>query len=260
MDLKLTGKVVVVTGGSKGIGEAISRGLAAEGAIPVIATRSHQATEQLLSELKSLGKSCLGIIGDLQQEGQCERVISKTIDQFGRIDGIVNNAGMNDGAGLTSGPAAFRASIKLNLFHYYDLVHFALPYLKETQGSIVNISSKVALTGQGNTSGYAAAKGAQLALTREWAADLLPFRIRVNAILPAEVMTPLYRTWLQNSFADPAAQEAQIVAKIPLENRMTTAAEIANMAVFLLSDASAHTTGQFMIVDGGYVHLDRSLT
>ena len=89
---------------------------------------------------------------------------------------------------------------------------------------------------------------------------LLPFGIRVNAILPAEVMTPLYRNWLDNSFEDPIAQEAKIVAKIPLENRMTKASEIADMALFLLSEVSGHTTGQFMIVDGGYVHLDRSLS
>ncbi len=260
MNLQLKEKVIIVTGGSKGIGEAITRGLTSEGAIPVIATRSQEATHKLMSELRDLGQMGHAVIGDLQEVEQCEKVIRETIERYGRIDGIVNNAGMNDGASLESGPQAFRASIKLNLFHYYDLVHYALPYLKESKGSIVNISSKVALTGQGNTSGYAAAKAAQLGLTREWAADLLPFGIRVNAVLPAEVMTPLYRNWLDSSFADPAAQEAKIIAKIPLGKRMTTAREIANMVVFLLSDVSAHTTGQFMIVDGGYVHLDRSLT
>ncbi len=146
------------------------------------------------------------------------------------------------------------------MFHYFDLVHYALPYLKESKGSIINISSKVALTGQGNTSGYAASKGAQLGLTREWAAALLPYSIRVNAILPAEVMTPLYRKWLDNSFDDPEAKEKEIISKIPFENRMTTSDEIAALAVFLLSDKSGHTTGQFLFADGGYVHLDRSLT
>ena len=260
MDLKLKDKVFIVTGGSKGIGESISRGLVREGAIPVIATRSKDITNQLVDSILAEGNKALAVIGDLQNDGQCQKVIAEAVDHFGRIDGIVNNAGMNDGASLDKGPEAFRASIKLNLFHYFDLVHFALPYLKESKGNIVNISSKVALTGQGNTSGYAAAKGAQLGLTREWAADLLPFGIRVNAILPAEVMTPLYRNWLDTSFEDPAAQEAKIVAKIPLENRMTKASEIADMTLFLLSEVSGHTTGQFMIVDGGYVHLDRSLS
>lgn len=259
MDLHLKDKVYIVTGGSKGIGEAISRAIAAEGGIVVIASRSEKETEKLVQELKEQNIKCHGVLGDLQATDQCKRVVSETIEIFGRLDGIVNNAGLNDGASLEAGPEAFRRSLEINLHHYYDLVHFALPYLKDSQGAIVNISSKVALTGQGGTSGYAAAKGAQLGLTREWAAELLPFSIRVNAILPAEVMTPLYRKWL-DTFPDPAAKEAKIITKIPLEKRMTTSEEIAAMAVFLLSDVSSHTTGQFMIPDGGYVHLDRSLT
>jgi L-fucose dehydrogenase len=132
--------------------------------------------------------------------------------------------------------------------------------LKAAQGAIVNISSKVALTGQGGTSAYAAAKGAQLALTREWAAELLPFNIRVNSVLPAEVLTPLYEKWL-GTREDPAAALQSITAKIPLGRRMTEAAEIAAMTVFLLSSKqSGHTTAQHMVVDGGYTHLDRALT
>lgn len=259
MNLNLNGKVFIVSGGSKGIGEAITRAIAAEGGTPVIATRSSGVTEALVDEIKRGGGDAFYVLGDLQKTENCKRAVDETAARYGRLDGIVNNAGVNDGANLEKGPEAFRASIALNLFHYFDLVHFALPYLKKSNGAIVNISSKVALTGQGQTSGYAAAKGAQLALTREWAAALLPWSIRVNAIVPAEVMTPLYRKWLDTSFGDPAAKEKEIVSKIPLEKRMTTAEEIAAMAVFLLSDKSAHTTGQFMVVDGGYVHLDRSL-
>ncbi|MDX2303227.1 MAG: SDR family oxidoreductase [Microscillaceae bacterium] len=260
MDLHLKGKVFIISGGSKGIGEGVTRAIADEGGIPVIATRSVEATEKLFEALQEKGQESFFVIGDLQDTHICQRVIEKTAEKYGRIDGIVNNAGVNDGAGLERGPEAFRNSLNLNLFHYYDLVHFALPYLKESRGSIVNISSKVAITGQGKTSGYAAAKGAQLALTREWAAELLPYSIRVNAVLPAEVMTPLYRNWLDNSFSNPLAKEKEIISKIPLEKRMTTAEEIAAMTVFLLSDQSSHTTGQWIIVDGGYVHLDRSLT
>ncbi len=261
MDLNLKNKVYIVSGGSKGIGEGITRAIVAEGGHVMIATRSTGAvTEALISELQSNEIKVQAVYGDLQEISNCQNAISETIKQFGRIDGIVNNAGMNDGAGLEAGPAAFRKSIQINLYHYYDLVHFALPYLKESKGAIVNVSSKVALTGQGNTSGYAAAKGAQLALTREWAAELLPYSIRVNAVLPAEVMTPLYRKWLDNSFEDPGSKEKEIISKIPFENRMTTKEEMASMVVFLLSDKSSHTTGQFMSVDGGYTHLDRSLT
>lgn len=261
MDLHLQDKVYLVTGGSKGIGAAISRAIAQEGAVPVIATRSGGGvTEAFVAELREQGQRADYIISDLSEPENCRQAIAYTVEHWGRLDGIVNNAGANDGAGLTAGPAAFRASLQQNLYHYYDLVHFGLPHLQATKGTIVNIASKVALTGQGGTSGYAAAKAAQLGLTREWAAELLPYSIRVNAVLPAEVMTPLYRRWLDATFDDPAAKEAEIVAKIPLEHRMTTDAEIADMVVFLLSDRSAHTTGQWLVVDGGYVHLDRSLT
>ncbi|MDH3649028.1 MAG: SDR family oxidoreductase, partial [Saprospiraceae bacterium] len=229
MNLNLAEKVVIVTGGSKGIGEAITRTLVMEGAIPVVATRSEQATVSLTRELESEGLTLHSVLGDLEDAEFCRSVVFSAITRFGRIDGIVNNAGINDGVGLEDGPDAFRQSIRRNLNHYYDLVHFALPHLKISKGSIVNISSKVAVTGQGRTSGYAAAKGAQLALTREWAAALLPYSIRVNAILPAEVMTPLYRRWLDSTFQDPAGKEEEIRAKIPLEKRMTTAQEIASM-------------------------------
>jgi L-fucose dehydrogenase len=131
--------------------------------------------------------------------------------------------------------------------------------LKKSSGSILNISSKVALTGQGNTSAYAAAKGAQLALTREWAAELLPFGVRVNCILPAEVMTPLYKHWL-DAREDPIKALQEITDRIPLGKRMTYGYEIAAVAVFLLSaKQSSHTTAQHLVVDGGYTHLDRAL-
>lgn len=260
MDLGLKEKVVIVTGGAKGIGEAITLSLAEEGAIPVIVGRSPLEGNNLVQVLLKHGKKAHQIVVELSDPKNCEKVIKETIETFGKIDGLVNNAGVNDGVGLESGsPEKFMASLQLNLSHYYNLVYYALPYLKESKGSIVNISSKTALVGQGNTSGYAAAKGAQLALTREWAAELLPYSIRVNAVVPADVMTPLYKTWLQ-SFDNPQEKLDKIVSKIPLGRRMTEAKEIADMVTFLLSDRSAHTTGQHLIVDGGYVHLDRALT
>ena len=261
MDLHLKDKVIIVTGGSKGIGEAITRTLAEEGAIPVVASRSLKTSEALVKELREAGLRCDFLRSELGAPGASRKVIESTVHRYGSIDGLVNNAGRNDGIGLQHGnPQAFEKSLQSNLLHYYELAHFALPHLIESRGVIINISSKVAFTGQGGTSAYAAAKGAQLALTREWAAELLPYGIRVNAILPAEVMTPLYRSWLDNTFDDPAAKEEEIRRKIPLGHRMTEAREIAAMTAFLISDQSAHTTGQFLVVDGGYVHLDRALT
>ncbi|MCH7410766.1 SDR family oxidoreductase [Belliella sp. DSM 111904] len=260
MDLGLKDKVYIVTGGSEGIGGGISEAIALEGGIPIIASWSRETTTNFVSKLKDQGLQADYILGDLQDTLYCKEAIDFTYQKYGRLDGIINNAGSNDGASLEKGPEAFRKSLMLNLNHYFDLVHFALPYLKESQGNILNISSKVALTGQGGTSGYAAAKGAHLALTREWALELAPFGIRVNAIIPAEVMTPYYKKWLNVTFDNPEEKEKQISSKVPFGSRMTKIEEIASLAVFLISSKSNHTTGQFLHADGGYVHLDRAIT
>ena len=160
---------------------------------------------------------------------------------------------------LDAGREAFIGSLERNLIHYYVMAHYTVPHLKTSRGAIVNISSKTAITGQGNTSGYCASKGAQLALTREWAAALRDDGVRVNAVIPAEVMTPLYERWI-SSFDEPEKKLAAITDKIPLGKRMTTTEEIAAMVVFLLSAQSSHTTGQWVFVDGGYTHLDRALS
>jgi NAD(P)-dependent dehydrogenase (short-subunit alcohol dehydrogenase family) len=256
VDLQIKDKVVVVTGGAKGIGAAIVRALSAEGAIPVIVDRDVEAGNQIHLEIP---RSQL-IIADLLPTESCYAAIQKTIEKHGRLDALVNNAGINDKIGLEHGsPEHFVESLGRNLLHYYNLAHYALPHLKKSRGSVVNIASKTALTGQGGTSGYVASKGAILALTREWAAELLDYGIRVNAVIPAEVMTPLYRDWL-NTFPDPEEKLRSVVSKIPFEKRMTTPEEIAAMVVFLLSSRASHMTGQHIFVDGGYVHLDRALT
>jgi len=260
MDLHLQNKIVLITGGAKGIGLAIVRECAGEGAIPVIADKDTVAAAALQNELRHSSAQCEFIPTELTSPQACKSAVDFTLQKFNRLDALVNNAGINDGIGLASGsPEKFVASLERNLLHIYNLTHYAIPALKKSRGAIVNISSKTAVTGQGNTSGYVAAKAAILGLTREWAVELLPDGIRVNSVLPAEVMTPLYESWLAK-FPDPNETRARIEAKIPLGHRMTTAEEIAATVVFLLSEKSSHTTGQHLFVDGGYVHLDRSLS
>lgn len=260
MDLQIKDKVVLVTGGAKGIGEAISKVCAQEGAIPVVLDRDATACEQLQDTFQSHGWQATIIRADLSAANHCKDVIQQTVSKLGRIDALINNAGINDKVGLEDGsPEEFVSSLGRNLLHYYNMAHYSLPHLKHSQGVIVNISSKTALTGQGGTSGYVASKAAILGMTREWAAELLPYGIRVNAVIPAEVMTPLYQSWL-NTFPSPEEKLKGIVAKIPLNKRMTTPGEIADMVTFLISPRAGHITGQHLFVDGGYVHLDRALT
>lgn len=255
MDLQLKDKVIIVTGGAKGIGFGIAEVLSSEGAITIIVGRNGDDNQLAVAKLAN----SYAITAELSLPAASEEVVKQVIAKFGRIDGVVNNAGVNDGVGLEHGNyERFMQSMHSNLVHYYLMVHYALPELKKSKGAIVNITSKTADTGQGNTSAYAAANGGRNALTREWAVELLKYGIRVNAVVVAECYTPQYAKWITTL---PNAEEKlkEITSKIPFEQRMTTAEEIGNTTAFLLSEKSSHTTGQLIYVDGGYVHLDRAL-
>jgi L-fucose dehydrogenase len=257
VDLQLAGKAFIVTGGGSGIGAAISLSLAREGAVPVIFGRDPlpAAFEQ---ELRALQPRTLFQRLELTQEDACRAAVANARAEVGTLHGLVNNAGVNDHVSLEAGTAAFRESLERNLTQCYLMAHLCLPHLRASRGAIVNIGSKTSLTGQGDTSGYVAAKGGLLGLTREWAAALRSDSIRVNAVIPAEVLTPMYESELARS-SDPAAALRAIERRIPLGQRMTTPREIADMVVFLLSERSSHTTGQWIFVDGGYTHLDRAI-
>ena len=259
MNLELNDKVVIVTGGAKGIGEAITRTFAAEGATVCIFGRSRAEAGQLVNELNSRGQKAESCVCELTDEAAVRAAVEQVLARHRRIDVVVNNAGVNDGVGLRAPVAGFRGSLERNIVHCFVLVQACLDALIISCGSIINIGTKCAVTGQGNTSGYAAAKGAMNALTREWALDLAQHGIRVNAVIPAEVMTPMYERWISQR-PDPAAALDRISAAIPLERRMTTPREIADTVVFVASPRSSHTTGQILYVDGGYTHLDRACT
>ncbi|MCX2585918.1 MULTISPECIES: SDR family oxidoreductase [unclassified Pedobacter] len=259
MNLNLKEKVIIITGAAKGIGRSIAEVFAKENAIAVIVGRKAADNQQVVDAIVQNGGQAAQFVAELSRPEDCKNVIRSIVEKFGRIDGLVNNAGVNDGVGLESGNYEdFMASLHKNVVHYYLMAHHALPELIKSKGAIVNITSKTAETGQGNTSAYAAANGGRNALTREWAVELLKYGIRVNAVVVAECWTPAYETWIE-TLADAQSKLDEITSKIPLENRMTTAEEIANMTVFLMSDKSSHTTGQIIHVDGGYVHLDRAL-
>ena len=254
----LNEKVIAITGGARGIGAAIASACAAEGSHLILIDRNQAALTATAADLRRPSSEIIPVVVDLTDSLACTQALQAAATRLGRLDGLVNNAGINDGVGLETGdPARFLASLEKNLVHYFTLTQAAHPFLRQTRGSIVNISSKVAVTGQGGTSGYAAAKGAVLELTRHWAQAFAADGIRVNAIVPSEVMTPQYREWLSTR-ENPDQDLRQIASRIPLQHRFTRPEEIASAVVFLLSSSCA-LNAQEVFIDGGYVHLDRSL-
>ncbi len=259
MNLGLKEKVIIVTGGAKGIGEGISESLALESAIVAIVGRNQADNLRCIEKIQATGGQAFSFVAELNKPEESARVVQEIYTMFGKIDGLVNNAGINDGVGLASGNyEKFMASLHANLIHYYLMAQACLPHLIKTKGVIVNIGSKTAETGQGNTSAYAASNGGRNALTREWAVELLPYEIRVNSVIVAECYTPMYDKWIK-TLENPAEKLKSITDTIPLGNRMTTQEELGAMVAFLLSKKSSHTTGQLIHVDGGYVHLDRAI-
>jgi NAD(P)-dependent dehydrogenase (short-subunit alcohol dehydrogenase family) len=255
MDLGLKDKIVLVTGGAKGIGAATVKAFLAEDAKVVLVDRD---TDEGSALSESSGSKASFIEADLTNLKSCKEAVEQTVSLFGGLDVLVNNAGFNDGLGLDTPPEKFIVSVQNNLLHVYAMTHYALPQLRKGPGSLVNLGSKVSETGQGNTSAYAAAKGAISALTREWAVALVPDKIRVNCVIPAECLTDQYEQFFESQ-TDPEDAKKAIADIVPFEKRLTTPEEIAQTIVFLASDCSSHTTGQLVYVDGGYTHFDRAI-
>jgi len=255
MDLGLRDKIVLVTGGAKGIGAATVKAFLAEGSKVVLVDRDADEGSALS---KSSGSKVSFIEADLTNLKSCKEAVEQTVSMFGGLDVLVNNAGFNDGLGLETSPEDVMTSVQNNLLHVYAMTHYSLVQLRKGPGSILNLGSKVSVTGQGKTSAYAAAKGAISALTREWAVALAPKKVRVNCVIPAECITDQYEQFFQSQ-TDPDAAKKAIADLVPFAQRLTTPEEIAQTIVFLASECSSHTTGQLVYVDGGYTHFDRAV-
>ena len=248
MDKLLEGKTVLITGGAQGLGYAMSRGCAQNGATVIMADINEEKLAESVSILQSKGLCCEGVKMDITDERQIRDTIGWIVEKYGRLDGMVNNAGITSKVKfLESTPADFDRVINLNLRSVYLCCKAAADVMvKQGGGSIVNIASVAARNGGGlmSTSLYAASKGGVISLTKGIARELAPYHIRVNAIAPGSIDTPM-----TTAGRDPAEYE-ETIRKMPLHRRGRPE-ELVGPAVLLLSDAGAFMVGTTLDVNGG---------
>ena len=250
--MRFQDKVVIVTGGSKGIGEGCVRVFHREGGKVAILARGREAGEALERELNAAGPGqAIFLPCDVAVPGELQAAIEATVQKFGRLDCLINNAGSHPPATRIEEISIeeMEALLRLNYISTFVGCKFALPHLRKTRGTIVNISSMVALVGQPESTAYCATKAAQLGLTKSLAVEVGSAGVRVNAICPGNVDTPLMRDWAA-TLPDPASALKR-VSELQLFGRMATSEEIGRIALFLATDDSSFLTGQAIEAEGG---------
>ena len=249
--LKLAERVAVITGGTKGIGLGCARVFGWHGASVVVAVRNEQTGRKVEEQLRAAGTDALFVSCDVCREQDMRRLFEQAIGRFGRIDCLVNNAGWHPPSMTIEEVSVeeFEQLLRLNLTSTFMGCKFAIPYLRETRGSIINMSSAVAILGQAAAPAYVSTKAGQIGLTKALALDLAPDGVRVNAVCPAGVMTPLMRSWADSQYNAEAAL-ATVDRWHPL-GRMATAEEIGEVCAFLASAEASFITGQEICPDGG---------
>jgi len=250
--MRFAGKAVVLTGGSKGIGEGCARVFCAEGGLVAILARGKETGELLAAELTRSGPGrAIYIPCDVASRVQLKAAIDGAAAEFGRIDCLINNAGWHPPATSIDDTRIedLEELIRMNFISTFAGCQYALPHLRKTKGTIINMSSMVALLGQEHSAAYCSTKGAQLSLTRALAVELGREGIRVNAILPGNVDTPLMRDWAA-TLPDPESALKRVAA-LQVFGRMATGEEIGRIALFLATDDSSFLTGQAIEAEGG---------
>ncbi len=245
--MRFRDKVVIVTGGGQGLGEAFCKGFGREGARVVIVERSEETGRAVEAAIKEQGGQALFIPTDVSSRDQVQRVVDIVVERFGRIDVLVNNAGVHTGGPFwEETEEAWQLMFKVNVMGVVLMSQAVVPVMmKQRKGKIINVSSKAAIVGEPNHAAYSASKGAVLALTRAMAVELAPYGINVNAICPGTTLTPLGRSAL----ADPVTRKA-LESGIPL-GRLGQPEDHVGSVFFLASEESDWCTGQSIIVDGG---------
>jgi NAD(P)-dependent dehydrogenase (short-subunit alcohol dehydrogenase family) len=248
--IHLDGKVAIVTGASRGIGEAIARSFAAHGAKVVITARKLESVESVAASIRAEGGEALALAAHAGKADQVQALVDQTVAQFGKVDVLVNNAATNPHFGpmLTVDAGAWKKTFEVNLEGYFEAARAVANHLlaRNAKGSIVNVASMVALAGAPLQGVYAMTKAAVVSMTKTLATELGPSGIRVNAIAPGLVETRFAQALITN---DDIVK--RVVDRTPL-GRYAEPSEIAPAALFLASDAASFVTGHTLVVDGGY--------
>lgn len=250
--MRFQDKVAIVTGGAKGIGAGCVKILSKEGGNVAILDIDSQASEQLCHEINEQGRGRAFFIPcDISNREQLKGAIDEAANQWGRLDCLVNNAGIHPPATTLEAttPELLHKVFQVNFDSTFFACQFALPHLKKSRGTIINMSSMTAVLGQKHSTAYAASKGAQLSFTKALAIELGPDGIRVNAVLPSNVDTPLMLEWA-NTLEDPDSALQQI-ADLQVFGRMASIEEIGRVVLFLATEDSSFVTGQGIEVEGG---------
>lgn len=250
---KFAGKVAVVTGAASGIGLAAARLLDAEGASVVLVDRNADTLEQASATLGSGGDRLLQLVGDVGSEAEVTRHAGAVIDRFSRIDILFTAAGWSSGTTVPdTSLEAWEGVLNTNLTGTFLWCRAAIPEMKKAGGgSIILVGSQLAFAGGRGNAAYLASKGAIASLARTMAVDHAPDGIRVNAVVPGAIDTPLLRHAFSRA-SDPEAARERSVSRHPL-GRLGRAEEVARAVIFLASDEASFTTGSCLMVDGGWL-------
>ena len=248
--MRLKDKVAIVTGGAKGIGAGICEVFCQEGARCFVVDKDKKGMDARVKALRANGGEASGVPCDITQSDQVRTMIGKVVAEGGRIDVLVNNAGYHISKGVEEmSEEEWDFLLDTNLKSQFLCTKYALPHLKKSKGSVINMSSMVGLVGQPDACAYAATKGGIIAMSKNMAIDLAKYGIRVNVICPGWIQTPLVEEWFGQQ-KDPEAARQYIYSQHPL-GRIGTPQEVGKVALFLATEDSAFTTGSVVACDGG---------
>lgn len=254
---RLDNKIAVVTGGGSGIGRAMATVFAKQGAFVFIVDRDEQGAAAVVEEIMSAGFNASYYTCNVADQKEVKIVIDSIAATAGRIDILVNNAGIaHIGTAENTSEGDFERLMNVNVKGIYNVLHAAIPYMKEGGGSIVNMASIASTVGLPDRFAYSTTKGAVVGMTLSVAKDYLPFNIRCNCISPARVHTPFVDGFLKANYPGQEEEMFQKLSKTQPIGRMAKPEEIAYLALYLCSDEASFITGCDYPIDGGFIHLN----